>query len=260
MKIYGNHTHLNDKPFAGKEADYVARARDLEVVGMNCVGQDPEMNLGALRLARQFSNVKAIIGYCPDVAKDYDQAAEDLLVEQAQDDQVVAIGEIGLDYYWDESPRDVQRAVFARQLEVARDLHLPVNIHTRDAFEDCYRILKEANLEYGAVLHSYNGGPEWTEKFLGLDDVTLSFSGVVSFKNAKEVHESAKMAPLDRFMVETDAPYLTPVPHRGHQNEPGYVRYVAQAIADLKGISLAEVAQAAFENTMRVYGLNAEEF
>lgn len=101
------------------------------MVGLNCVGQDPEMNLGALELAKRFANVKAIIGYCPDVAKDYDQAAEDLLVEQVKGGQVVAIGEIGLDYYWDESPRDVQREVFARQIEVARDLKLPVNIHTR---------------------------------------------------------------------------------------------------------------------------------
>lgn len=169
MKIYDNHTHLNDKPFAGKEADYIQKARDLDVVGLNCVGQDPEMNLGALELAKRFANVKAIIGYCPDVAKDYDQAAEDLLVEQVKGGQVVAIGEIGLDYYWDESPRDVQREVFARQIEVARDLKLPVNIHTRDAFADCWQILKEADLEYGAVLHSYNGGPEWTGKVPGLE-------------------------------------------------------------------------------------------
>lgn len=259
MKIYDNHTHLNDKPFAGKEADYIQKARDLDVVGMNCVGQDPEMNLGALELANRFANVKAIIGYCPDVAKDYDQAAEDLLVEQVKGGQVVAIGEIGLDYYWDESPRDVQREVFARQIEVARDLQLPVNIHTRDAFEDCLQILKEADLEYGAVLHSYNGGPEWTEKFLDLN-VNFSFSGVVSFKKAAEVHESAKLVPLDRLLVETDAPFLTPVPYRGRQNEPGYVRYVAQAVADLKGLDLAEVAEATYANTMRIYGLNAEEF
>ncbi|GHN23501.1 TatD family hydrolase [Lactobacillus delbrueckii] len=259
MKIYDNHTHLNDKPFAGKEADYIQKARDLDVVGMNCVGQDPEMNLGALELAKRFANVKAIIGYCPDVAKDYDQAAEDLLVEQVKGGQVVAIGEIGLDYYWDESPRDVQRKVFARQIEVARDLQLPVNIHTRDAFADCWQILKEADLEYGAVLHSYNGGPEWTEKFLDLN-VNFSFSGVVSFKKAAEVHESAKMVPLDRLLVETDAPFLTPVPYRGRQNEPGYVRYVAQAVADLKGLDLAEVAEATYANTMRIYGLNAEEF
>ena len=118
MKIYDNHTHLNDKPFAGKEADYIQKARDLDVVGMNCVGQDPEMNLGALELAKRFANVKAIIGYCPDVAKDYDQAAEDLLVEQVKGGQVVAIGEIGLDYYWDESPRDVQRKFLPGRLKL----------------------------------------------------------------------------------------------------------------------------------------------
>lgn len=259
MRIFDNHTHLNDAPFKGKEEEYVEHARSLDVVGMNCVGQDPQMNIDALDLASRFDNVQAIIGYCPDVAKDYDQKAEDLLIKQAQDKNVVAIGEIGLDYYWDESPRDKQREVFARQIEVAHSLKLPVNIHTRDAFEDCYNILKNSNLEYGAILHSFNGGVEWAEKFMELN-VNFSFSGVVSFKNAKEVHESAIKIPLERILIETDAPYLTPTPYRGRQNEPGYVRYVAQAIADLKGISLEEVADTTFNNTMKVYGLNAEKF
>ncbi|MDE6491718.1 MAG: TatD family hydrolase, partial [Lactobacillus sp.] len=117
-----------------------------------------------------------------------------------------------------------------------------------------YKILKESNLEYGAILHSFNGSAEWLNKFLDLN-VYFSYSGVVSFTKAKEVHESAKKAPLDRILVETDAPYLTPKPYRGKQNEPAYVRYVAQAIADLKEISLEEVAEATYANTVRVYGL-----
>lgn len=148
----------------------------------------------------------------------------------------------------------MQKKVFAQQVELAHDLHLPVDIHTRDAFNDCYDILKRSNLEYGAILHSFNGGLDWLKKFLDLN-VYFSYSGVVSFTKATKVHESAKAVPMDRFLVETDAPYLTPKPYRGRQNETGYVRYVAQAIADLKGLSLDEVAKASYANTVRVYGL-----
>ena len=131
---------------------------------------------------------------------------------------------------------------------------MPVDIHTRDAFEDTFEILKDSDLEYGAILHNFNGGVDWLNKFLDLN-VYFSYSGVVSFTKATDVHESAKVVPMDRFMVETDAPYLTPKPYRGKQNEPGYVHYVAQAIADLKGISLGEVAKVTYANTVRVYGL-----
>ena len=255
MELIDNHTHLQDGPFQGKEEFYLDRARQLGVNKMICVGQDPEFNRGAIELSQRFEQVYAMVGYCPDAAKDYDQKAEDELIEQLQIPGVVAVGEIGLDYYWDESPREQQREVFARQIEVAHELKMPVDIHTRDAFADCYDILKNSNLEYGAVLHSFNGDASWLEKFLDLN-VCFSYSGVVSFTKATEVHEAAKKTPMDRLLVETDAPFLTPKPYRGKQNEPGNVYYVARAIAELKDIPLEEVAKATYENTMRVYGLN----
>ncbi len=233
MKIIDNHTHLNDAPFRGKEEYYLERAQKLGVTKIICAGQDPEFNERAIDLAQRFDNVYAMVGFCPDVAKDYNQKTEDLLTEQLQSSNVVALGEIGLDYYWDKSPRDVQRKVFAEQIELAHKLHLPVDIHTRDAFADCYDILKHSNLEYGAILHSFNGNVDWLNKFLDLN-VYISYSGVVSFTKATDVHESAINTPMDRILVETDAPYLTPKPYRGHQNEPGYARYVAEAIAKLK--------------------------
>ena len=254
MELIDNHTHLNDTPFRGKEQLYLERAKGLGVSKLICVGQDPEFNERAVELANEFDNVYAMVGYCPDVAKDYDEQAEATLIAQLHEKKVVALGEIGLDYYWDESPRDLQQQVFARQIEVAHELQLPVNIHTRDAFEDCYNILRQSNLEYGAILHNFNGDPEWLEKFMALN-INFSYSGVVSFTKAIDVHASAKLVPLDRLLVETDAPYLTPKPYRGKQNEPAYVRYVAQAIADLRGISLEEVAAATYANTVRVYGL-----
>lgn len=254
MELIDNHTHLNDEPFRGKEEYYLDKAKHLGVTKVICAGQDPDFNQRAIELAQRFDNVYAMVGLNPDIAKNYDQSSEDKLIEQLQMPKVVALGEVGLDYYWDESPRDKQREVFKRQIEIAHDLHLPVDIHTRDAFEDCYEILKNSNLEFGAILHSFNGGVDWLNKFLDLN-VMFSYSGVVSFTKATQVHESAKAVPMDRFMVETDAPYLTPKPYRGKQNEPGYVRYVAEAIAKIKGRSLAEVAQATYENTVRVYGL-----
>ena len=255
MELIDNHTHLQDEPFRGKEEFYLDRAQKLGVTKVICAGQDPDFNLRAIDLSQRFDQVYAMVGYCPDVAKNYDQKAEDLLIEQLQMPGVVALGEVGLDYYWDESPRAIQKEVFSRQVEVAHELKKPVDIHTRAAFGDCYAILKNSNLEYGAVLHSFNGDVSWLNKFLALN-VYFSYSGVVSFTKAVEVHEAARKTPLDRLLVETDAPYLTPKPYRGKQNEPGNVYYVAKAIAKLKGISLNEVAQATYENTMRVYGLN----
>ncbi|MDF7668878.1 TatD family hydrolase [Lactobacillus sp. ESL0703] len=255
MELIDNHTHLQDEPFRGKEEFYIDRAQELGVTKMICAGQDPDFNKRAIDLSQRFSNVYAMVGYCPDVAKDYDQEAEDLLIEQLQTPGVVAMGEIGLDYYWDESPRDKQREVMTRQIEVAHQLHLPVDIHTRDAFSDCYDILKNSNLEYGAILHSFNGDITWLKKFMELN-VCFSYSGVVSFTKATEVHESARQTPLDRLLIETDAPFLTPKPYRGRQNEPGNVYYVAQAIAELKDIPIEEVAAATYANTVRVYGLN----
>lgn len=254
MELIDNHTHLNDLPFRGKEEYYLERAQKLGVTKVICAGQDPDFNQRAVALAQKFPNVYAMVGYCPDVAKDYDQVAEDKLIRQLRQPKVVALGEVGLDYYWDESPRPVQRKVFARQVELAHELKMPVDIHTRDAFPDCYDILRQSNLEYGAILHSFNGGLNWLNKFLQLN-VYFSYSGVVSFTKAREVHASAKAVPLDRLLVETDAPYLTPKPYRGRQNETAYVYYVAKAIAELRGISLAEVARATYANTVRVYGL-----
>lgn len=255
MEIFDSHTHLNDEPFRGKEQYYLDRAAKLNVTKVAVAGQDSEFNERAVDLSNRFDNLYAIVGYCPDVAKDWNQAERDKLIEQLQLDKTVALGEIGLDYYWDESPRDVQRKVFAEQLEIAHDLKMPVNIHTRNAFEDTYEILKNSKVgEYGGILHNFNGNPEWMKKFLDLG-MMMSFSGVVSFTKAKDVHASAKIVPWDNMLIETDAPYLTPKPYRGKQNETGYVHYVAQAIADLRDVNIQEVADHTYKNAMRIYGI-----
>lgn len=255
MKLFDSHTHLNDEPFRGKEQFYLDRAVQLDVVKAAVAGQDADYNKRAIDLSNRFENLYAIVGYCPDVAKDFYQQAKDSLIEQLQLDKVVAVGEIGLDYYWDESPRNIQRQVFAEQIEIANSLKLPINVHTRDALEDTYQILKDSKVsEYGGIIHNFNGDSEWLKKFLDLG-MLVSYSGVVSFTKAKDVHESAKVVPLDSFVIETDAPYLTPKPYRGKQNETGYVRYVAEAIAKLRETDINEIARNSYENTMRIYGI-----
>lgn len=259
MRVYDSHTHLNDDAFFDDVPKWMKRAENLGVVEMNIVGSNKKLNDRALQLAEQYPQLHAIVGWHPEDSKNYDQAAEDELITNLKNPLVVGLGEIGLDYHWDTSPRDVQRRVFARQLEIAKELNVPVSIHCRDAFEDAYPLLKEAHVgDFGGVMHSFNGDPEWLHKFLELG-MHISYSGVASFKNAKEVHESVKQTPLDRLLVETDAPYLTPEPHRGEQNEPGYSRFVVMAVAKWKDMDPVEVAHDAYQNTQRLFAVKDNE-
>lgn len=259
MQIFDSHTHLNDEPYAGQEADYVQKAAELGVAKMAIVGSDYNLNAGAMRLAQEFPNLYAIVGWHPESAKDYTPAAEKLLLEQLAAKKTVAMGEIGLDYHWDSSPRDVQRQVFARQLDLAAELNMPVSIHSRDAFEDTYAILRRSKIrEFGGIMHSFTGNAEWARKFLDLG-MYVSYSGIVSFKNAPEEHESVKVIPADRLLVETDAPYLTPEPYRGRPNQPGYTHYVVDAVAKWREDTPERIAALTWANAHRIFGLNEED-
>ncbi|WP_057821341.1 TatD family hydrolase [Schleiferilactobacillus perolens] len=252
-ELFDSHTHLNDTAFAWREAEYVARAAECGVTHMAIVGSDAELNQGALVLARRFSHLYAVVGWHPESARLYTAAAEAVLKEQLAQPKTVAIGEIGLDYHWDSSPRPVQRRVFARQLEIAAELSMPVVIHTREALQDTYDILRESQVRtFGGVMHSFNGGPEWVTKFLDLG-MYVSFSGVVTYKKSADVQASAQVVPADRLLVETDAPYLAPIPHRGSRNEPAFTRDTAAFIAQLRGVSLDELAAGTFANTLRAF-------
>lgn len=255
MQIFDSHTHLNDTPYAGHEAEFVQQALDLDVKKMAIVGSDTNLNAGAMRLAAEFPNLYAIVGWHPESSKDYTPATEKLLIEQLADPKTVALGEIGLDYHWDSSPREIQRRVFKRQLEIARDLHIPVSIHSRDAFEDSYDILKAAHLEdFGGIMHSFTGDAEWAKKFLDLG-MYVSYSGIVSFKNAPEEHESVQVVPEDRLLVETDAPYLTPTPHRGEQNQPGFTHFVVDAVAKYREDTPEHIAAITWQNAHRIFNI-----
>lgn len=253
LNIYDTHTHLNDDAFWDEIPAYMARAKHFGVNEMNVVGSDTILNARAIELAHQYDNIHAIVGWHPESAKDFTAEQETILIEQLADPEVVAVGEIGLDYYWKETPHDVQKEAFKRQVQIAKDLHLPISVHDRDAFEDTYDILKAADVrDIGGVMHSFNGTTEWLKKFLDLG-MHISYSGVASFKNATEVHESVIATPLDKLLVETDAPYLTPAPYRGKQNEPGFTHFVVQAVAELRGMTNKEISDITFENATKLF-------
>ncbi|MDM8264512.1 TatD family hydrolase [Limosilactobacillus vaginalis] len=253
-QVYDSHTHLNDDAFYDDVPAFEARAAHYGVTQMNIVGSNTVLNARAIKLAHEYDNLHAIIGWHPEDIRSYTDQAEKKLIEQLQDPLVVGIGEIGLDYFNDQnSPHDRQQEIFARQLEIARQLKLPVSIHVRDALEDAYAILRNSHIdEFGGVMHSFNGSPEMAEKFMGLG-MAISFSGVVGFKTAEEVHQAALAVPLDRLMVETDAPYLTPIPYRGKENEPGFTKFVVDAIAKLKNVDAELVAYKTFHNAERLF-------
>ncbi|MHA3065222.1 TatD family hydrolase [Lacticaseibacillus saniviri] len=255
MEIFDSHTHLNDTPYQGQEADFIAAAKELGVTQMAIVGSDTKMNHDAIALADKFAPLYAIVGWHPEFAIDYTPEAEATLLKQLEHPKVVALGEIGLDYHWNTSPREIQRRVFRRQLAIAREHHIPVSIHSRDAFEDTYDILKDAHFEdFGGIMHSFTGDATWAQRFLDLG-MYISYSGIVSFKNALEEHESVVTIPEDRLLVETDAPYLTPVPYRGKQNQPGYTRYVVEAVAKWRESTPEHIAAITRQNAHRIFGI-----
>ncbi|MDR0846438.1 MAG: TatD family hydrolase [Lactobacillales bacterium] len=257
MQIIDTHCHLDDERLIGQVDALIARARELSVTKIINVGVNTPTNEKAIELADKYEECFAVIGFHPADIKLITDESFDVLREQAKHEKVLAIGEVGLDYHWMEDPEDVQIAAFKKFIELSIELDLPLVIHIRSkknddaALVDAYELLKQYPKARG-VMHSFAGDVVWLEKFLELG-YYVSFSGVVTFKNAPVTQEVAKAVPMDRFIVETDAPYLTPVPHRGETNEPGYTYYTAQKIADLKEITLEEVAAATSANAEKLF-------
>lgn len=253
--IFDTHTHLNVEDLKNQAAEEIEEARRMGVTRMAVVGFDFESIETALEQAETYDEVYAIIGWHPTEAGSYNDEVEAYLKEKLQGDRILAVGEMGLDYHWDTAPHEVQQQVFRRQIALAKSLGLPISIHNREATEDVYRILKEEDIrDIGGIMHSFNLGPDWARKFLDIG-MHLSFSGVLTFKNAPEVRESATMAPADRLLVETDAPYLAPEPKRGQTNRPAYTRYVLERLADIRGMSVEEMAAITSRNAEELFGL-----
>lgn len=241
-----NHCHLSDDPT--EAAEVLADARSAGVIGFIDVGCDLATSTAAIAHAAAHENVFATVGLHPHESKH----GLDGLAELLGADNVVAVGEAGLDYHYDHSPRDVQKQMFAAQIALAHEHELPLVIHTREAWDDTFDILDAEGVPERTIFHCFTGGV--AEARAGLErGAYLSFSGIVSFKSATDVQSAAQMCPLDRILVETDSPYLAPAPHRGKQNRPQWVARVGEVVAELRSMPVAELATATVVNTRSAY-------
>ncbi|MYA83007.1 MAG: TatD family deoxyribonuclease [Acidimicrobiales bacterium] len=243
-------------------AELVAEAHRDGVAWVVDIGTDVERSLAALDRSRTLPGVAATVGLHPHDADD-GPAALDVLEQLIADagaagaggTGLVAVGECGLDYYYEHSDRASQRGAFAAQIAMAHRYGLALVIHSRDAWEDTFDVLDAEGVPPGAVFHCFTGGPD--EARAALDrGASVSFSGIVSFRNAAEIRDAAALVPADRYLVETDAPYLAPVPKRGKQNRPSWVRFVGEAVAAARGVSTAQVAAETTANARRIFGLD----
>ncbi len=253
--LVDSHCHI---PMLGKEmevSEVIANAKDLGVEHMLCVSVDLETYPEILSLAEQHEHIYASVGVHPNTTMQ-EEVSRETLAELAANDHVIAIGETGLDYFRSKGDLEWQRERFRTHIKAAKSVNKPLIIHTRDVGEDITRILQEEGAdEVGGVMHCFVEDWETAQKAMEMN-FYISFSGIVTFKNAREVQEVAKQVPLERMLVETDSPYLTPMPYRGKPNQPGYTRYVAEFIAELKGISYEQVAKQTTDNFFNLFNIN----
>ncbi|HEX6767826.1 MAG TPA: TatD family hydrolase [Candidatus Binatia bacterium] len=253
--LIDSHAHIQGKEYAGEAEAVIARARAAGVETIVAVGGAGDMssNTEAVRMAHAFPNVYATVGMHPHDAKDVGVEALEALKNLAMDAKVVAIGETGLDYYYSHSPHDVQRRVFGQFIHMARQTRLPIVVHERDAAQDAAELLRrEGAGELRGVIHCFTGNYQAACAYLDLG-FYLSFTGIITFKNADALREVVSKVPLERILVETDSPYLTPVPHRGKRNEPAYVRFVAETISKVKDLTIEDIAQATTANVKQLF-------
>lgn len=250
------HVHLNADQYDEDLQEVIQRALDAKVEKMVVIGFDRKTIERAMKLADEYAFIYAVIGWHPVDAIDCTDEILAWIEELAAHPKVVGIGETGLDYYWDKSPKDVQQYWFRKQIHLAQKLNLPIIIHNRDATGDVVRILHEENAaSVGGIMHCYGGSVETARECIDMNFM-ISLGGPVTFKNARQPKEVAKEISLEHLLIETDAPYLAPHPYRGKRNEPAWVTLVAEEIANQKGLSVEEVAKATTENAIRFFGLS----
>jgi TatD DNase family protein len=259
-----SHAHLDGRQFAPDREQVIDRARAAGVQTIVAIGNGDgpaDVDCG-IKLAERYDFMYATLGIHPHEAKLADEAAYENMARLAKNSKVIAWGEIGLDYFYDHSPRNIQQQVFLRQMELARAAKLPIVIHCRpsnnsnDAFDDCLRLIREhwAPSGLGGILHCFTG--TWTEARQALDmGFMISFAGNVSFPKAQNIREAAAQVPLDHMLIETDCPYLAPVPHRGKRNEPAFVAETARHVGELRGVVAEEIGRATSRNFYRFFSL-----
>ncbi len=265
QKFIDTHCHLEMDAFNPDRENVIQRAKDAGIEAIITIGSDMKGNEGAIEISKEYDFIYCSIGLHPHDAKDFNEEIynrikdwatkykiQDLSSEK-QKNKVVAIGEIGLDYHYDNSPRDIQKKVFLRQLLLAKELNLPVVIHSREAKADTLSIIKESGITNG-VFHCFSGDMDMAEKAIAMG-FHISIAGPVTFKNAKKIHEVAKIIPDDYLLIETDSPYLAPEPYRGKRNEPAFIVQTAKKIAELRDVNIEDIARITTLNAKRLFNI-----
>lgn len=257
--IFDTHAHYDDEAFDEDRDSLIASLKDNGITRVVNVGADLKGSRASVELADKYDFIYAAIGAHPDNAKEIDDAGIATLKELSKNKKVVAIGEIGLDYYWNKDNPEEQKEAFSRQINLARELSLPIIIHSRDAAKDTMDVLKEKDAgSVGGVMHCFSYSTEIAREVVDMG-LYIGVGGVVTFKNGKKLREALLEVPLDKIILETDCPYLAPEPHRGSRNSSLNLPYVVKAIADIKGVSVEEVMKTTYNNACRMYRINNEE-
>ncbi|MDD3839734.1 MAG: TatD family hydrolase [Clostridia bacterium] len=254
--LFDSHAHLEDDRFSSDLEDVIKDILEWGVSNVINVGSDIATSKKSVSIAQAYDFIFAAVGIHPHEVADMRDQDMLTLQKMASEQKVVAIGEIGLDYYYDLSPRQVQKERFVEQLNLAKDLNMPFIIHDRDAHQDILNILRQNRpFPSGGVMHCYSADWEMAKEVLDMG-LYISFTGTITFKKAGDLPEVVKKMPIQRMLIETDCPYLAPVPYRGKRNFPGYVKYVAQKIAELRDMDFEEVACITSDNAKKLFGIN----
>ncbi len=247
------HSHINFEDYKENFDSFIEDLKNNEIDNVIIPGVEPSTFDEIISLCEKYNMLYAAIGVHPSEAKTYTTETEKIIYEKCKNNKVIAIGEIGLDYYWEQETKELQKEVFRKQLKIAQELRIPVLIHDRDAHKDTFDILQEFNLEK-VIFHCFSGNATFAQKCIE-KGYYIAIGGVVTFKNAKDLKEVAKIVPLDKLLLETDAPYLAPVPYRGKLNSPAYLKYIAQEIANIREIDIEEVKKQTTINAQKIFGI-----
>lgn len=260
MEFFDTHSHYNDEKFDEDREQIIKDTYESGVTKFVCAGYNIESSKRAIELSKKYEFIYSICGISPnDIPQSEQELWKDIskiskIVQENMTNKLVAIGEIGLDYYWNTENKGLQKEAFAKQIDLANELDLPIVIHSRDASVDTIEILKEHQVRKAGIFHCCQFNQEMIRQALALG-YYISFAGPVTFKNSKNAPDIVNMVPLDRILIETDSPYLAPEPNRGKRNDSRNVKYVAQKIADLKGMSMEEISRITYENAMKIFNI-----
>lgn len=248
-----SHSHIYTDRYKDDREQVIDRAATAGISRLLQVGCNLAESREALALAERVTGIYASVGVHPHDAIEVNESVLDALTELCRHPKVLSWGEIGLDFYYDNSPRDIQIAAFSAQMKRAAALQMPVVIHTRDAERETLAVLRETRAPMGGHVHCFTGTKEMAQALLDLG-FHIGFTGIITFKNAAELRDVVEMVPMERLLIETDSPYLSPIPHRGKRNEPAFVQYVAEKVGEIKGLTPKEVMRITDENFAAVYG------